>query len=62
MPQEIYVVQLNSSTDCWMLTYNSSYERCTWTTDLNQAMTWETLAMAQAAATSINSGTVGTPK
>jgi hypothetical protein len=58
-----YVVKFNSSTELYMIGYNPNYSLCRWgTLDNPELLTWDSLAGAQAAATSINSGTVGLPK
>lgn len=63
MPKQTYVVQYNDQTDLYMIEYNSQYSLCRWGTLSNpDLMQWATLAAAQAVATSINGGTVGTTK
>jgi len=60
MSQE-FVVKINETTKLYMISYNTEYSRCQWG-NVNDAVIFDTLEEAEAIATGINSGTVGTPK
>lgn len=58
-----FVVKFNSTTELYMVSYNPNYNLCRWgTLEHPDLMEWDSLAASQGVATSINSGTVGTPK
>lgn len=61
MPKQQFVVKLNATDELYLLVYSPVFENCQWTSADN-ASTWNTLAEAQAVATLIGHGTVGTTK
>lgn len=61
MPREEYVVRLSETSDMYMIGYNPIFENCVWGNPEN-AVTYPTLAEAQAIAAGIGGGTVGTTK
>lgn len=63
MPRQKYVVKFNTTTELYMIHYSPVYDLCEWgSLSHPNLLEWETLEGAEAAATSINSGTVGLPK
>jgi hypothetical protein len=63
MPQQLYVIKYNQTTDLYCIYYSNVYTKCRWGSALDtDLVTRLTLAEVQAMAANINSGTVGTPK
>lgn len=63
MGQNLFVVKYNETTDLFMIHQDEQYSLCEWGGPNHpEVKTWTSLAAAQAVATAINGGTVGTTK
>jgi len=61
MPREEFVIRLSEDSTLYCIGYTTTFNSCIWG-NVDNAVVWETLAEAEAAALAINSGTVGTSK